>query len=66
VALASNSWIRPDDLFPNAAYTPGSSDDLPTLSEVRESAERHYIRLALERVKGRVDEAAWSLAIDAL
>jgi DNA-binding NtrC family response regulator len=63
VALARNSWIRPDDLFPNVGHSPASADDLPTLSEVRESAERHYIRLALERAKGRVDDAAKLLGV---
>ena len=63
VALASGSWIGPDDLFPSASHLKETLDNLPTLSEVRESAERHHIRLALERAKGRVDDAAKLLGV---
>jgi transcriptional regulator of acetoin/glycerol metabolism len=40
-----------------------TADNLPTLSQVRENAERHHIRLALERAKGRVDDAAKLLGV---
>ncbi len=63
VALASNPWIGPDDLFPAAGQPSTPTGDLPTLSEVRESAERHHIRVALDKSGGRVDEAAKLLGI---
>ena len=62
VALASNPWIRPDDLFPNAGPV-SSDDDLPTLSEVRQSAERHHIQVALKRANGNVEGAAKLLGV---
>ncbi len=63
VALAANSWLGPGDLFPVAGQAPLSSGDLPTLSEVREAAERHHIRVALDKSGGRVEDAAKLLGI---
>lgn len=63
VALANNPWIGPEDLFPVVGQSARSASDLQTLSEVRESAERHHIRVALDKSGGRVDEAAKLLGI---
>ena len=63
VAPPSNPWIGPEDLFPGASQSPIPLRDLPTLSEVRDTAERHHIRVALDKSGGRVDEAARLLGI---
>ena len=63
VALAENPWIGPEDLFPGSSQSPTSAHDLPTLSEVRDTAERHHIRVALDKSGGRVDDAAKLLGI---
>jgi len=63
VALTENPWIGPDDLFPAPGRSSVSDRDLPTLSEVRDSAERHHIRVALDKSGGRVDQAARLLGI---
>jgi DNA-binding NtrC family response regulator len=64
VALSDGPWIGRDALFPGTSTLPAAaSEDMPTLSEVRDVAERRHIRLALDRASGRVDEAARSLGI---
>lgn len=48
--------IFPSDLFPELKA--GSDGGMPTLSEVRDTAERAHILTALERTGGQVTEAA--------
>lgn len=64
VVLAQGPWIGPESLF--ASEAPGwiALEPLPaTLAEARAVAEKQHIRAALERVGGRVDDAAKSLGI---
>jgi DNA-binding NtrC family response regulator len=63
VALSDGSWISEAALFPPTPRSDGHRETLLTLSEVRQSAERIHIQAALDRVHGRVEEAARSLAV---
>jgi len=65
VALAPGDSLRPVDLFPELAGRDGPpvGDDLASLSEVRDAAERRQIRRALERTDGQVGRAAALLGV---
>ena len=64
VALTQAPWIGAESLFPAEAVEPlGLENVLPTLAQARAEAERRHIRAALERVGGRIEEAARCLAI---
>jgi DNA-binding NtrC family response regulator len=63
VALSDGPWIGADALFGRPGQAHGPDGDLPTLSQVREEAERRHILLALERADGRVEDAAKSLGV---
>jgi DNA-binding NtrC family response regulator len=63
VALADGAWIAPEDLFPEMQGDLVESADLSSLARVREQVERQHIRNTLDRVGGRVDEAARLLGI---
>lgn len=62
VRAAMGDWLFPADLFPERlAGAEGIA--LPPLSEVRDSAERRHILVALERAGGHAGEAARLLGI---
>ncbi len=62
VALSQAPRIGVEALFP-AEAAELASVPFPTLAEVRDRAERHYIRAVLADAGGRVDEAAKVLGV---
>jgi DNA-binding NtrC family response regulator len=62
VALSLAPRITVEALFAAEAAEPGEAP-FPTLAEVRDRAERHYIRTALAGAGGRVEEAAKLLGV---
>ncbi|TIR18699.1 MAG: sigma-54-dependent Fis family transcriptional regulator [Mesorhizobium sp.] len=62
VALATNEWIMPGDLFPEQASKPGGAAFVP-LADVRDAAERRQIERALEETGGQIAKAAALLSI---
>lgn len=62
-ALAAGEWIMPGDLFPDAATTASEAKSFPTLSEVRDAAERRQIRRALGTTEGQIAESARLLGV---
>ncbi|SET48971.1 sigma-54-dependent transcriptional regulator [Oceanicella actignis] len=60
VEAAAAEWIGPADLFPELYAQP---DQVETLTEARERAERRQILRALARTDGRVGEAAAILGV---
>ena len=64
VALAQGAWLMPGDLFPEVGRPQeGKADEIATLSEVREAAERRQIMRALQATDGQVMKAAELLAV---
>jgi DNA-binding NtrC family response regulator len=63
VALTEGKWIGPDDLFPEAIPTAIGPDSFASLATIRDQVERQHIRTALDRVKGKVEEAAKLLGV---
>lgn len=59
LAMAEGDTLQPSDLFPERR----ASDDMPTLAEARDAAERQQIIAALERTQGQIGEAARLLRI---
>lgn len=62
VALADGSRLHAWDLFPDAA-TDGFKDEIPTLRQVAEAAERRHIVRTLEHSDGHMTAAAETLGI---
>ena len=62
-ALAPGEWIMPGDLFPDAAASSGQARSFPTLSEVRDAAERRQIQRALGSTAGQIAESARLLGV---
>ncbi|BCH34217.1 sigma-54-dependent Fis family transcriptional regulator [Mesorhizobium sp. L-8-10] len=62
VALTTNEWIMPGDLFPERAMK-RAADLVAPLAEVRDAAERRQIERALEQTGGQIGKAASLLAI---
>jgi DNA-binding NtrC family response regulator len=62
VALSQAPRVSVDALFPSEA-TEADGPQPATLAEVRDRAERHYIRAALAGADGRIEEAAKRLGI---
>jgi len=58
--LATGSLLQPSDLFPERLAGP---DDLMSLAEAREAAEKAQIIAALDRTDGQIGEAAKLLRI---
>jgi DNA-binding NtrC family response regulator len=63
VALSDGPWITPEALFPEVSGDVADKRDFSPLAEVREQVERQHIRNALDRVGGRVDDAARMLGV---
>ncbi len=63
VALADDAWIAAEQLFPESAAMPAHGDAFSSLADMREQVERQHIRNALERVGGRVEDAAQLLGV---
>ena len=63
VALSQAPRISAEELFPSERTEPTAAGPLPTLAEVRDRAERNYIREVLASVGGRVEEAARLLGV---
>ncbi|MCB6178772.1 sigma 54-interacting transcriptional regulator [Rhodobacter sp. Har01] len=61
LATAQGEMLYPGDLFPERQTAP--ADDLPSLAEARDAAERAHILAALERTAGQVTEAARLLKV---
>ena len=62
-ALAAGEWIMPGDLFPDAAAPALETKSFPTLSEVRDAAERRQIQRALGTTEGQIAESAKLLGV---
>ena len=62
VALTTNEWIMPGDLFPERAGGDSAKGFMP-LADVRDAAERRQIERALEATGGQIMKAATLLAI---
>jgi two-component system, NtrC family, response regulator HydG len=62
VALATNEWIMPGDLFPEQVGR-STAEDFVTLSVVRDAAERRQIERALDRTTGQIGKAASLLGV---
>lgn len=62
LATAEGEWLFPADLFPER-QTGGEDDQIMTLAEARDVAERAQIITALERAQGHVAEAAKLLRV---
>jgi len=62
VALATNEWIMPGDLFPEQ-FGRSTAEDFIPLSVVRDAAEKRQIERALERTDGQIGKAATLLGI---
>jgi two-component system response regulator HydG len=62
VALATNEWIMPGDLFPEQ-FAESTVEDFVSLSVAREAAEKRQIERALERTVGQISKAANLLGI---
>jgi len=60
LAVAAGPLLQPSDLFPERLARP---DDMMSLAEARESAERAQIIAALDRTGGQIGEAARLLRI---
>jgi DNA-binding NtrC family response regulator len=65
VALATNHWIMPGDLFPERDDTTARAiaDRMATLGEVRDEAERRQIARVLLLHDGQVQKTADALAV---
>lgn len=61
-ALAKGPRLGAQDLFPDAAHA-DQSNEMPTLHEIRDLAERRHIRKALERTDGQIIKAADLLGV---
>ena len=61
VALATNEWIMPGDLFPE--WSGGEPKGFLPLADVRDAAERRQIERALEETGGQIMKAASLLAV---
>jgi DNA-binding NtrC family response regulator len=61
VALATNEWIMPGDLFPE--WSGGAPRGFLPLADVRDAAERRQIERALEETGGQIMKAASLLAV---
>jgi two-component system, NtrC family, response regulator HydG len=62
VALATNEWIMPGDLFPEQ-FGKSAAEDFVPLSVVRDAAERRQIERALGKTAGQIRKAAHLLGI---
>jgi DNA-binding NtrC family response regulator len=62
VALSTNEWIMPGDLFPERA-APARPASFAPLAEIRDAAERRQIERALEETGGQIGKAAGLLDI---
>jgi len=62
VALSTNEWIMPGDLFPESA-APARPASFAPLAEIRDAAERRQIERALEETGGQIGKAAGLLDI---
>ncbi len=62
VALAMNPRLGAQDLFPDAGHG-AEVNEMPTLNEVRDLAERRHIKQALERTGGQIAMAAELLGV---
>jgi DNA-binding NtrC family response regulator len=62
VALSQAQRIGIDALFPSEAAEPNQVP-FPTLAEIRDRAERHYIRTVLADAGGRIESAAKLLGV---
>lgn len=62
VALATNEWIMPGDLFPEQ-YGKSTTEDFVSLSVARDAAEKRQIERALDRTVGQIGKAAGLLGI---
>jgi DNA-binding NtrC family response regulator len=62
VALSQAPRIGVEELFPSGRAEPAAGP-FPTLAEVRDRAERNYIRAVLASVDGRIEEAARLLGV---
>ena len=60
VAMATGSLLQPSDLFPERLAEP---DEMMSLAEAREAAEKAQIIAALDRTGGQIGEAAKLLRI---
>lgn len=62
-ALAAGQWIMPGDLFPEKGTGASTGESFPTLSAVREAAEKRQIERALGATEGQISESAKMLGI---
>ena len=63
IALARNDYVMPADMFPEAATVGSASLSTPTLSQIRDSAERRQIERILQQTGGQIIETARLLGI---
>jgi DNA-binding NtrC family response regulator len=63
VALVEGKWIGPEDLFPEVVPAAIGPDSFAPLAAIRDQVERQHIRTALDRARGRVEEAAKLLGV---
>jgi two-component system, NtrC family, response regulator HydG len=62
VALATNEWIMPGDLFPEQ-FGKSTAEDFVTLAVVRDAAEKRQIERALDKTAGQIGKAANLLGV---
>jgi DNA-binding NtrC family response regulator len=63
IALARSDYIMPADMFPDSASVNPTSSPTATLSQIRDSAERHQIERTLQQTGGQIIETARLLGI---
>jgi transcriptional regulator of acetoin/glycerol metabolism len=62
VALSTNEWIMPGDLFPEQ-FGRSTAEDFVPLAIVRDAVEKRQIERALRQAAGQVGKAAGLLGI---
>lgn len=63
IAVSAGEWLMPEDLFPDIAPQSPKQRTFPTLSEIRDAAEKRQIERALSQTSGHIQEAARLLKI---
>ena len=63
VAVSSDPWIGPDELFPDSAGSSEGELGIRSLAKAREEAEKKQIEFALQSKEGRISAAARALGI---
>jgi DNA-binding NtrC family response regulator len=63
IAVSAGEWLMPEDLFPDIAGQSPKQRTFPTLSEIRDAAEKRQIERALSQTSGHIQEAARLLKI---